>query len=220
MTPTIALTKFLPLVLPHVKECPHTIATFNLRLAAIEFCERTKCWRHMTTLNVTRDGQNLAAPYYAAIHQIEKAVFDDETTLEPIQFSDVDEANFAEQLGQDPRHITQQAYNSIRVLPFKEGKLTLSLFLKPVNGMDMTLGADGVVADEYDAVPDFLYTMHAEHIACGAIARLAMQPNKPWTNPDLAMMHGQRFERAMNDHFSVSLTGQQRAKRRTRYVDF
>ena len=52
MTIPIQLTKFLPMVLPHVPECPHGVATFNLRLAAIEFCERTLCWRHLAKVTI------------------------------------------------------------------------------------------------------------------------------------------------------------------------
>lgn len=220
MTVTISLTKFLPLVLPHVPECPQAIATFNLRLAAIEFCERTRCWRHLTSVAIAKDGRAISAPIYAAIHQIESAVFDTDLPLEPIQYSDVDEASFAEQAGSQPRYITQAQYNTVRVLPFKEGTLKLSLFLKPVNGSEMWTDTDGIVTDSYDAVPEFIYKMHAEHIACGALTRLMAQPNKPWSNPQLAGVYGQKFEGAMDNFFSANMTGQQRAPRRTRYHDY
>jgi hypothetical protein len=220
MTVTVSLTHFLPMVLPHVPECPPSIATFNLRLAAIEFCERTLCWRHMATVAISRDGRALSAPPYAAIHRIESAVFNGETKLEPIQFSDVDEKTFENTAGTPPRYITQAQYNTVRILPFTEGTLSLSLFLKPVNGSEMEADCDGIVSDAYDVVPEFIYKMHAEQIAAGALARLLAQPGKPWSDMNAALLYGQRFNALMDQHFSVSLTGQQRARRRTRYNDF
>lgn len=216
----INLRQFLPLVMPHAPGCSDFAATFNLRLAAIEFCERTLCWRHMTTVPINRDGRALTAPPYAAIHRIESAVFNGETKLEPLQFSDVDEKTFEDTAGTPPKYITQAQYNTVRILPYKEGTLTLSLFLKPVNGSEIAEDIDGIVSDAYDVVPEFIYKMHAEQIAAGALARLLVQPNKPWSDTNKAMFYTQRFEQAMDKHFSVSLTGQQRARRRTRYNDF
>lgn len=174
----------------------------------------------MTTVSIEQDGQALTAPDYAAIHRIESAVFDDEIKLEPLQFSDVDEKTFQNTAGSPPRYITQARYNTVRVLPFKQGTLTLSLFLKPVNGSEMQQDANGVVSDAYDVVPEFIYKMHAEQIAAGALARLLAQPGKPWSDMNAALLYGQRFNALMDQHFSVSLTGQQRARRRTRYNDF
>lgn len=221
MTATTSMTKFLPMVLPHVPECPHGVATFNLRLAAIEFCERTLCWRHISTARVASDGIALCAPSYAAIHKIEKVTFgDDKEPLTPIQYSDVDEAGFSADAGSKPKYITQAAYNTLRILPFTAGDISLSVFLKPVNGNQMQADADGIMTDNFDAVPHFIYTMHAEAIACGALARLLAQPQKPWSDPKMAGYYASKFEDKMNDSFSVSLTGQQRAKRRTRHREF
>lgn len=217
MTVTVHLSRFLPLVLPHAPECPHGVATFNLRLAAIEFCERTRCWRHITNIKVQRERRALCAPAYAAIHHIERATWEDGTELEPLQFSHVDEGDFPPDAGGVPRFITQEQYNSIRVLPFSEGEVKLSLFLKPVNGMDMAQNAEGITQDAYDVVPEFIYTMHAEAIAAGALARLLAQPGKPWSNMEGAMLYGGRAREFMDQHFSVNLSGQHRAPRRSRF---
>jgi hypothetical protein len=174
----------------------------------------------MTTVNINRDGRALSAPPYAAIHRIESAVFNDEVKLEPLQFSDVDEKTFENTAGTPPKYITQAQYNTVRILPFLEGTLSLSLFLKPVNGTEMGEDDNGIITDAYDVVPEFIYKMHAEQIAAGALARLLAQPGKPWSDINAALLYGQRFNAVMDQHFSVSLTGQQRARRRTRYNDF
>lgn len=221
MATTVALDKFMPLVLPHCPGVPEFSATRNLRLAAIEFCERTRCWRHLTTATIATDGQAIVAPDYAAIHQIERATWEDGTPLTPLQFSDVDEQAVAETMGQLPVYVTQATYNSVRVIPFSEGDVSLSLFLKPVNGEDFTAGAAGEeTRDALDVIPDFIWTMHAEPIASGAIARILAQPMKPWTDLNTAMAHQMRFERAMDAHFGAALKGQHRARVRSRYEDF
>lgn len=221
MAATIQLDRFLPLVSPHCPGAPEFTVTRNLRLAAIEFCERTRCWRHLTTVAITTDGQAIAAPAYAAIHLIERATWEDGTDLDPVQFSDVDEQAATEATGTPPRYITQAEYNTVRVLPPQTtGDLSLSLFLKPVNGEQFAPApVGGGTRDALDVVPEFLWTMHAEPIASGAVARILMQPEKPWTNPSLAAVHMQRFETAMDTHFAASLRGQHRAPVRTRYRD-
>jgi len=220
MALTVPLTQFLPMVLPNAPECPHSVATFNLRLAAIEFCERTLCWRHISNVTINTDGKALTAPPYAAIHRIEKATFDNDVVLEPLQYSDVDEAAFEETNGAPPQYITQAEYNTVRILPYRQGTLSLSMFLKPVNGSDMAEDYDGILRDAYDVVPEFIYTMHAEAIAASALSRLLVQPNKPWTNPQAAAMWSQKAAEAMDTHFTANLTGQHRARRRTKYHDF
>ncbi|EDM71052.1 hypothetical protein RAZWK3B_16685 [Roseobacter sp. AzwK-3b] len=220
MTVMIALDKMLPLVLPYAPGVPDNVATYNLRLAAIEFCERTRCWRHITTITLRRDGQAVAAPPYAAIHEIEKAVFNNETTLEPLQYSDVDDTQLGAPNEAPPKYITQSEYDTIRILPFQEGTLEVSMFLKPVFGSEIEIGDEGEVVDAYDVIPEFIYKAHAEQIAAGALARLLAQPDKPWTNIQVSMMWGQRFNDLADAKFSVNLTGQHRARRRTKYHDF
>lgn len=217
--PTIALDAFLPLVMPHCPGVPEFVALRNLRLAAIEFCERTRCWRHLTSVEIEEDGQAIAAPPFAAIHLIERATFEDGRDLTPIQFSDVDERAAQETVGGQPAYITQSRYDTVRIIPFQEGRLDLSLFLKPVNGESFDVSESGAIRDDYDQVPEFMWTMHAEPIASGAIARILAQPGKPWTEPQLATVHAARFGAAMDTHFSASVRGQHRARHRTRYVD-
>ena len=216
---TIALDAFLPLVMPHCPGVPEFVATRNLRMAAIEFCERTRCWRHLASVQIGQDGQAIAAPCFAAIHLIERATFEDGRDLVPIQFSDVDEGAVQEAVGGHPAYITQSRYDTVRVIPFQPGRLDLSLFLKPVNGESFGFSQGGVVRDHYDQIPEFMWTMHAEPIASGAISRILTQPDKPWTNPQLAAPHAARFEAAMNTHFGASVRGQHRARHRTRYRD-
>ena len=57
--PTVQLSQFLHMVLPYAPGLPVMTAEHELRLAAIEFCERTRCWRHM--IEVEFDDENAQA---------------------------------------------------------------------------------------------------------------------------------------------------------------
>lgn len=216
MAATISLSKFLPLVLPHVPGVPQVMATFNLRLSAIEFCKRTRCWRHVVSVVFDSTTEAVAAPEYAAIHEFETALWNGETYLRPIQFSDIDEPSATLAQGATPQYVTQAEPNTVRVIPAADGTLSLTLFLMPVNGSSFAADSDGNMVDRFDAVPDFLYLQHAEAIASGAISRLMAMPGKDWTDPTLASVHAARFHDAATTHFSVSLRGQHRARVRTK----
>jgi hypothetical protein len=197
------------------------VATFNLRLAAIEFCERTRCWRHILNTTVNSANRTVVAPPYAAIHEIEHAHFDGEP-LTPAQFSDIDQAETVEeQAGQSPRYITQVTPNTVMLYPFSQaGRLTMAAFLKPRGGNEFSGNPDNPLEDSYDFVPDFLLIQHGEPIAFGALARILALPGQPFSNPAMAGAYLARANAAMETRFSTNMRGQQRAPRRTRFNDF
>lgn len=225
MAMPIRLSEFLPYVLPHAPGCPAFVAESYLRMAAIEFCERTRCWRKISEFEMDEDRTiALVAPYYAAIHEIEYASFGSENMpkapLTPTQYSDLGERHRAdlEQEG-PPRFITQVNPNSVTVFPLAPGTLEVSLFLKPRMGQDFAPGDDdNPVQDALDVVPDFLLTQWGEPIACGALSKLLLQPQVKWQDPERAAYYLQKFERACDRHFGQNLRGQHRAPRRTRFA--
>ena len=57
------LQTLFPLILPKAPGCPGVTAAQQARLAAIEFCERSRCWREITTVTVDAAGEAaLVAP--------------------------------------------------------------------------------------------------------------------------------------------------------------
>lgn len=46
--------ELLPLVLPYAPECPDFLAEQQIRFAAIEFAERSRAWRHVASVMLTR----------------------------------------------------------------------------------------------------------------------------------------------------------------------
>lgn len=212
--PTINVSAFLPLVQPHVPHASYPAMMQSLREAAIEFCEMTRCWRHMITTVMEAQAETVIAPDFAAIHEFELVTFDSDLTLTPIQYSDLDLADFSEE--GVPRYVTQTGPNRVSILPFKQGTLDISVFLKPRHGTSYGLSADQVPQNAYDEVPEFLLTLHGEVIAHGALKRLLMLPGQSFTDPQKAQYYQVEFQRRAEGVFNHNVRGQHRARPRIR----
>jgi hypothetical protein len=216
---TTPIHTLLPLLLPNAPGVPDPVAIQALRLAAVQFCERTRCWRHVITRRITRETSCVVAPEYASIHEIESAFhngrkltptqfsqFDEETTLEPGAVATTGPANY----------ITQVAPDEVSVMPFEAGELKLTLFLKPRAVLDLDPDAAYFDEDEGNVVPTFLVVQHAEALVAGALYRILNLPNQKFTNPARGGEYFLTFEQAANSHFARNIRGQHRAAIRIR----
>lgn len=193
-----ALEAFFPFVLPFAPACPDPLAEQCLRIAATEFCQRTRLWRAVDRF--ATDGQPIdvvVVPAGASLFEIERAWFND-TILEPARFADVWRPSDTGQ----PRWITQVVPGTLHLVPPGAGEFRISMILVP-----------DIAADE---LPDFLFTGFAREIAAGAIAQILMLPGQTWTSPELAAIKRAEFSSAMDRNFAANLKGQQRAAVRTR----
>lgn len=200
--------EFLPLILPFCPECPDFLAEQHARFAAIEFCERSRAWRHLTTVTLAAGSAGvgvMVAPDTAAIHEIEFAEMNGRK-LTPVQFSTIE--NASEGL---PEYITQTAPNEVRVLPFEPGTLKISMFLKPLSTSQYGTDAARPLFDRFNVVPDFLVDMHGATIAAGTLAKLLSIPGEPWTNENKALQYEARFREKLDSSFRANMRGQQRA---------
>lgn len=218
VTATTRIGAFLPFVLPHLTAAPRPLVELSLRQAAIEFCERTKEWRHIISAAVTEQKATPAAPTYSAIHQIESATLDG-IQLTPISFTEVltDDLSGSQDQGQ-PKYITQSTPNEVQVYPFSPGTLRMSVILKPRAGQLFGTDPADPLHDAYNVVPDFLLTQHGETIAYGALARMFIIPGEAWTDADRANFYRVEFEKRTKASQAVSIKGQQRAPIRTKPV--
>lgn len=188
----------LPRVMQYAQAVPEPLAIQHLRDAAIKLCEDTRCWRDVYTTQTTGDEIEVTSvPPYAALYSIEWARFDGQLLEARAPTSDL-------VIGEEgvPRFITQLTPNTVTLVPFGVGSLQLSCFLKP------SLNAD--------IIPDFLYTEFGPAIADGALSTLLLIPNQPYSNPQQAIYHGQRFQAVLDKNFAYNLRGQQRAAKRTK----
>lgn len=214
--PNTPLSEFLHLVLPYAKGVPEPLAEGMLRQAAIEFCERTRCWRHLVTLPVTAANRTVAAPANTAIHEFEEARWNG-IELTPVAFTDADpnELTGRNDIG-SPKFIAQIEPGMVSIYPYQTGTLRLSMFLKPRHGQAYGVDASNPLSDALNVVPEFLLTQHGEAIAYGALARLLAIPGEEWSNPALAMTFAGVFEQKAGGHSARNMRGQQRAPIRTK----
>lgn len=214
---TRPLSDFLPLVLPNAAGCPNLVALQYLRLAAIEWCERTRAWREMVTTTVAMQGETIVAPDYATIFEIERAEFTPDggsqayevcpTQFTSHTFDDMDEARDAG----PPRYITQASPNTVRLIPYMDGLLTMSLFLKPRSGTEYGSTPINPLHDTMNVVPEHLFIQSAEAIAEGALARLLFIRNAEWFDPKQGMSYRASFDKRCDVSFRSEIRGQQRA---------
>lgn len=214
---TVYADKFLPLILPYCVQCPHPVAEQYVRLAAIEFCERTRAWRYIVTAEMDANNEAIIAPDYATIHEIENAWWNGDTQLEPTQFTEAlpSDLTATDTVG-TPSYITQMNPNTVTILPFAEGTLRLTVFLKPRSGTLYGTDAGLALRNYYNQVPEFLWVQHAEAIANGALARILNIPEQPYTDPVMAAQFRARFDAVLDAKFASNIRGQHRARKRSK----
>lgn len=214
--PTTPISVFDPLVLTYAVGLPVPSARRLVRQAAITFCERTNCWREILTVDVDEANEAIVTPAYATLHRIEEATFDS-IKLIPTQYTDLSAADWETE--GTPGYITQVNPNTISLIPPATGTLTISAFLKPIEGSSMVTSGSETV-DELDVVPTFMFLQYAQQIAWGALARALRIPNQPFTDLAESATYGALFEDACNTHFASNITMQHRATPRSRYHEY
>ena len=207
--------EFLPLIMPHCPQCPDFLAEQQARFAAIRFCERSRAWRHITTVDMISEVGTPVAPDTAAIHEIEFAKWNGKS-LTPVQFSTIDSGKSG-----IPEYITQVAPNEVTISPFEPGELEISLFLKPLTASEYgTADPSDPLFDRYNVVPEFFIKIHGHTIAAGALGEILSIPDEPWTDHREAQRYRMEFETRCDTAFRWNMRGQQRAPIRTIYRDF
>lgn len=201
--------KSLDLFLPKVHQFAPGVADPTayewLREAAIEFCARTRSWRSFDEYTVVgREAEEVRAPDGAVIHEIELVRFNG-VDLKPAAPSDLDLETPGWRTGTAvgrPRFYTQMEPNTLALAPLGAGSVTAWLVLKP--------------APDALEVPDFLADQHRQVIADGALSRILLLPNQPYSNPALANAMMGSFQRALAQQATKGVSGQQRAHPRSK----
>ncbi|MDB6179003.1 hypothetical protein PAF17_16040 [Paracoccus sp. Z330] len=215
--PTMVSTReLLPLIAPFAPTCPDFITAQQARFAAIEFCERSRAWRHVVTTTVTDREMTPVVPDTATIHEIEFAEWgESRDKLTPVQFSTI-----KGDIEGRPHYVTQVNPHAITVSPFEEGEIRISMFLKPLSATEYGSDPANPLEDRFNVIPDFFVSIHGSTLAAGTLARILSIPDEPWTNPQEAQRYWMIFQDKLNQSFRANMRGQQRAPIRTRFKDF
>ena len=202
-----SLDALLGYVRPWAPGVPEPIAYRNIRLAAIEFCERTRLWKYEDEFSVTESTCNdgIYTPSGSVLHDIEAVMFDGQK-LTPLTTRDADSKLPGWRTGDvgtgRPKYFTQVELGTIRILPAYAGSLYLCTRLKP--------------SQDCDELPDFMLTEFAELIGWGALSRILTIPGQSYTSPDLSTYYGGMFMQRIDRLSTKESRGQQNAPRRTR----
>lgn len=204
-----SLDAFAPSIKVYAPGCADPTMYFGIRQAAIEFCERTRLWRYDDDFTVTTaQAEGVVAPIGADIFEIESAAFNG-VPLEPQTIAWLDENMRGWRTGELaglPKYFTQTEPNTIRLAPFNPGTLSLHVWLKP--------------SQDADELPDWMADQYRETIAHGALARILLIPSQSFTNLELGSAFATSFQRKLYELCTKGVTGQQRARLRTRATYF
>lgn len=241
--------ELLPLVLPYCPTCPDFVAEQMIRLAAIDFAEKSRSWRHVAEIDMSEGvwtallTGTVEAQDYGLLFAVGGGVFrakavlrGDESTLAAPTIAVIHEIEFADWNGMRltpvqystfeaekqgvPQYVSQVTPNSISIWPYEPGILTVSMFLKPSSASQFMVSADTPLFDRFNVIPDFFVSLHGQTLALGALARILSIPDEPWTNDQKALFYKGEFEQKLNGAFRQNMRGQQRAPIRTVYRDF
>lgn len=206
MTPIV---DFLPYLLPFAPSVPEPIALQYIRLACIEFCKRSRSWRDVTEFDVSgQEEEGLPTLGQSSLFEIERAWFRsssinkwEELTVKP--FVEIDQSLYDIAPTQvTPKYISQISHDAVTLVPLAIGLCKISMFLMP--------------SQDADAVPDILFKRFAQEISDGALAKIMMIPDQPYTNPTMAAFKDAAFNSACDSAFRLNIRGQQRASARAK----
>jgi hypothetical protein len=200
-----SLDTFLSHVRPWAPGVPDPTAYKNIRLAAIEFCERTRLWRYEDEYAVTEEDCNggIFTPNGSIVHDIETVLFNG-NELKPAATRDLDRMvpGWRAGLSGLPQYYTQIDQGTLRLVPAMDGTISLFLRLKP--------------SQDATDIPDFIANEYREVIAWGALGRLLTIPGQSYSSPDLGTFYAMKFTDKLDRLSIKGTTGQQNAPKRTR----
>lgn len=190
-----AWSLFLPQVHTETYGAPEIIELEAIRNAAIEFCEKTKCWQETQQPYPLATGVKFYPFQVSAgqlVHEILAAHLAGNSwrPCDPVttQWADENFPGWSDDGGPkgQPCAVTQMTMDGFHPVPQVTGgpfSMVLRVAYKPTR--TATLG------------PDVLYNDYYETIAMGAKARLMAMVKQVWSNPQMAVAYGTLFDAAI-----------------------
>jgi len=190
-----AMTEWTPLVQVEVQNVPYLLMVDAIRQSAIEFCERTRVWRYeLTPFDTTVDQAGDPVSEYtltvaseSRVTAIESLTYDGRPLIEQgMDWLDENDPGWRTKTGSPYQYVLRD-----------NGKILLDRL--PPEGVEMA----GTVAlkptQTGTAVGDVVFNDYREAITAGALERLRMMADKPWSNPNDAQYARATFDRIVTD---------------------
>lgn len=195
---TIQYSDYLPSILVDVPGCPDVAVERDVRNAAIDFCRRSLAWRKqlapiavVALTNTYALVGSIAGSRVIKVHDaILTSANGDVTSLlskTPQALDAADPRWRTAQSNVNTGWFTQDEPDSIILagMPQYDGTLTVLAAFAPTL---VSTGFDGWIGEQY-----------FEAIIHGAKARILAAPQKPWSNPQLAIWHEAKFDLAISE---------------------
>jgi len=191
-----AHTSFLDYVLPQVPGATNEMALLEIKNTIIDFCEKSLILQidhdPITAINGIMD-YDLEPPSGKLVVKIIRSWYKG-FELEPVGPDEIHTPSIynpnsgALVRREDPRLITQKDARTFSVYPIPNetvsNSITLRVALKPTRTST--------------TIDDFIFEDYAETIGHGAISRLALSPDKPYSNPQLAAARNALYLSGLN----------------------
>lgn len=172
---SVQFAEFLPEVLPNVAGCADVVAINAIRNSAIELLERSLAAREVQdviTVVAADLPLDVEAPSSSRLVQVLSVT----ANGLPVPADD------------------QQNSSSMRY--YQPTPTQLSLTPLPTQAIELVVTVAYAPTRKATGVEDWVYQRHLETVADGALARLYVLPGQPWSNPELAGFHAERFRTA------------------------
>lgn len=185
---TVSFKEFLPEVTQFVQDVPDLVALRAIRNAAIQFCEKTRCWQmDLAPADVTAGvgAYKPAVPPSTIFVDIVEGWHGDALLIPKTveELSNIYRAVDWRQLQGQPYYTTRMVTDTINLVPIplfsNPGYLKLRVALAPTRNAD-TCGEE-------------LLERYVEFIGFGARARLYDTPGQPYYDPKSAQIYLKRF---------------------------
>lgn len=202
-----ALSVFHPYITTDVMGCPYPTVDQRIVLACREFCAMTSAWREwldVLTLDGTTDTFDHDLDNSQELMRYTRAIINDDADRD---------FNIVSRKDLPGDWATNASTGLVDTVVHLDGS-QFQLFPMPTAGDTLRMEAVFMPTIGASQVGDVLFDRYADAIASGALARLLMLPNQPWTNPALATQHNDRFQLAA--HAAANDGFRQRSRKRTR----
>lgn len=201
---------FYPAIRAASKECPLGLATYYLRQAAIDFCERTWFWQYdLTKVDSVADQAeySFVPPTDAIVYKILNARFDGKRVTEKnVDQLEAEYADWESESGEQPLYVTQKEPDKYILVPKPSSAIVDAIYLKVVLKP----------SQDCATLPDNLLEEYKQVIINGALAMIKAEVEKAWSDPQGAAMRNSFYENAIGPAKTRAQKGFNRSRRSSR----
>lgn len=186
-------TDLLPYVMPDAVKCPNVIALQRIKMACIEFFERTKVWNGTYTTSTVQDQPSITIALSTDITAID---------LESVYVGDDQQDEYQIVSADTAQELAASMYSAPYAWrPYLWSSTPFVFNLSPTPGASgipvqftisqkPSLTSQGIAAGAY-------FDQFYEGMAAGALAKILMMPGKDWTDRQLAELKQAQFNDAI-----------------------